>query len=345
MAQLTVGLAGAGAMAGIHLTAWQALGARVGVYSADGRAGELASAAAVGAGTGGSGGGGTAEAVGSLSELLGRHEIIDICTPTFTHKELILAAAGAGRHVICEKPLALRPDDAEQAIKAADAAGVRLFPAHVVRFFPEYATMAKAVRAGTIGEPAVLRFTRTGSYPTWSGWFADPALSGGIIVDQMIHDLDFARLIAGEVTQVYCQARGVLKPPAPPGSVAVATAVLTHAGGAISHVFGEWGLPGTPFRTTFRIAGGNGILEHDSAQAKPFRVTQQARRQDAEGIPRSQGVAESPFLAELREFARAITTGAPARVTALDGLAAVRIAAAAAKSAATGRAVAIGGGR
>jgi predicted dehydrogenase len=326
MPQLTVGLIGAGAMAGVHLPAWQALGARVGIYSTDNNAERLAATAA------------SAAAVTTLHELLDRHEVIDICTPTYTHKDLIVAAAEAGRHIICEKPLALTVEDAEQAIKATRAAGVSLFPAHVVRFFPEYATMATTVRAGALGTPAVLRFTRAGSYPTWSPWFADPELSGGILVDQMVHDFDFARLLAGEVTRVHARARGVLKPPAPPGSVAVATAVLTHSSGAISHVHGEWGLPATRFRTTFKIAGSKGVLEHDSAKTAPFRVT--AERQ-GEGIPGSQGLAESPYLTELREFADAITGRTRSRVTAEDGLAAVRIAVAALKSSQTGLAVAV----
>jgi myo-inositol 2-dehydrogenase/D-chiro-inositol 1-dehydrogenase len=308
-------------MARIHLSAWLELGARVGVHSDDGRAGEMTGA----------------EPVAALDDLLSRYEIIDICTPTFTHKDLVLAAVEAGRHVICEKPLARTVDEARQVVKAAEAANVRLLPAHVVRFFPAYAAMADAVRSGEIGELAVLRFTRAGTYPTWSPWFADPALSGGILVDQMIHDFDLARLVAGEVVRVHAQARGVLEPPAPPGSVAVATAVLTHASGAISHVHGEWGVPGTPFRTSFRIAGAQGLLEHDSVAALPFRVAAQPR--DGAGIPGPDGLAESPYLIELREFAQVITGTGPSRVTAADGLAAVRIAAAAAESAATGRAV------
>ncbi|HEY1701335.1 MAG TPA: Gfo/Idh/MocA family oxidoreductase [Trebonia sp.] len=329
MPPLSVGLVGAGMMARIHLSAWLELGARVGVHSDDGRAGEMTGDPA------------HAEAVSTLAELLSRYEIIDICTPTFTHKDLILAAVEAGRHVICEKPLARTAAEARRVVKAAEAANVRLLPAHVVRFFPAYAAMADAVRSGEIGEPAVLRFTRAGAYPVWSPWFADPALSGGILVDQMIHDFDLARLAAGEVTQVHAQARGVLQPPAPPGSVAAATAVLTHASGAISHVHGEWGVPGTPFRTTFRIAGAQGLLEHDSVVASTFRVAAQPR--DGAGIPGPDGLAESPYLIELREFAQVITGASPSRVTAADGLAAVRIAAAAAESAATGRAITLAG--
>lgn len=334
--QLTVGLIGAGMMAGIHLPAWRSLGARVVVYSIDGRAPELVAAASQDEP-------GTASAVDTLDELLERCQVVDICTPTFTHKDLILAAARAGRHIVCEKPLARTVQEAEEAVAAAETAGVKLFPAHVVRFFPEYEVMVNAVKTGTLGELAVLRFTRAGSFPGWSPWFAEDELSGGILLDQMVHDFDFARYIAGEVIKVHAQVRakdndatgnGAKDNDAEP--VVTATAILTHASQAITHVHGEWGLSGTPFRTTFRIAGADGILEHDSEQAKAYRVAQQG---GGGGVPST----ESPYLAELREFAQAIETNTQPRVTARDGVEAVRIAAAAIESAATGRAVEIGG--
>ncbi|MBF8193877.1 Gfo/Idh/MocA family oxidoreductase [Nonomuraea sp. K274] len=333
MRELDVGLLGAGGIARAHLPAWLALGARVTVLSTDGHARPLAERYADHG----------VEAVDSMDALLASGSIIDVCTPTHTHKELTLAAIAAGRHVVCEKPLALSVADAEEMVAAAETAGVRLFPAHVVRYFPEYAALAEAVAEGAVGEPAVLRFTRSGRYPVWSPWFADPELSGGILIDQMIHDFDFARLLAGEVVRVHAQSRGHLRTPVEPESVAAATAVLTHASGAITHVHGVWGLPDTQFRTTFRIAGPNGVLHHDSLRTKAFRVVAQGHRAEGEGIPGTD-LAESPFLAELRDFAAAVAGGPEPRVSAADGLAAVRIAAAAAESARTGESVEIEGG-
>jgi predicted dehydrogenase len=321
---LDVGLVGAGGMGGVHLAAWVALGARVRVFSDDGRAPARAAGYAAHGVT----------AVDSLDELLAGSAVVDVCTPTYTHKAIGLAAVAAGRHVVCEKPLALTVADAAELVAAARDAGVQLFPAHVVRFFPEYQAMARAVAAGAVGTPAVLRFTRTGASPAWSSWFTDPALSGGILVDQMIHDFDFARLLAGEVVRVYAQHRDGA------GNVAAGTAVLTHAGGAVSHVHGVWGLPGSPFRTSYRIAGPDGVLQHDSGQTEAFRIVVQRAAPAGEGIPNT-SLTESPYLTELREFAAALTGGPPPRVSAEDGLAAVRIAVAAQESAATGRAVEI----
>ncbi|MFE6149762.1 Gfo/Idh/MocA family protein [Streptomyces sp. NPDC057889] len=328
MTRLDVGLIGAGGIARAHLPAWIELGARVTILSTDGNAEKLAAKYAESGVT----------ATHSLAGLLDRSSVVDICTPTFTHRQLALDAIAAGKHVICEKPLALTASEAAEMADAAEAAGVLLFPAHVVRYFPAYAAMAESVGKGAVGTPAVLRFTRSGAYPVWAPWFSDPALSGGILMDQMIHDLDFARMLAGEVVRVHARLRGRQEPGAKPGDVAVGTAVLTHASGAISHVLGVWGLPDLQFRTTFRVAGPDGILEHDSTSLPGFRILAQGTRPPGEGIPGSP-MTESPYLTELREFAGAVDGGPAPRVTARDGVEAVRIAAAAAASARTGEPV------
>ncbi|GAA3795080.1 Gfo/Idh/MocA family protein [Streptomyces phyllanthi] len=327
MAELDVALIGAGGIARTHLPAWTALGARVRVYSPDGRAPALAREFGQ-------------SAAGSREEAVEGADVVDVCTPTDTHPEITLAAVAAGAHVLCEKPLALHPADAAEMAAAAGAAGVRLYPGHVVRWFPAYARLHTLVTGGGLGRVAVARFTRTGRYPTWSDWFADPARSGGILVDQMIHDMDIARWLFGEVVRVHARQSGHLTAPAPEGAVATGTAVLTHATGALTQVVGVWAPPATPFRTTFHIAGTGGTVRHDSLASPGLRVVGTAGQGAgaAEGIP-SGDFGESPYLAQIREFADAFAGGAEPRVSAADGVAAVRIAAAAAESARTGRAV------
>ncbi|GGV58518.1 dehydrogenase [Streptomyces longisporoflavus] len=327
---MRIALIGAGGIARAHLPGWLELGARVGVYTVDGSAEKLAAEYA----------GHDVVAAASLGELLADCTAVDICTPTPTHKELALAAVAAGRHVICEKPLALNASDAEEIAAAAEAAGVRLHPAHVVRYFPAYAAMRRAVGSGDLGDLAVLRFTRGGARPQWAPWFADPAQSGGVIMDLMVHDIDIARWIAGDVVRVHAQTRGVEHATGgTQAEVVSATAVLTHASGVISHITGLWGLPDQQFRTTFRIAGSHGLLRHDSTSVPGYRITAQGVRAANEGIP-SSPMTESPYLSELREFAASWQEGGgEPRVSARDGIEAVRIAEAAVESSRTGRAV------
>lgn len=302
----TVGLLGAGGIANVHLPGWLALGFEVVVHSLDGQAPAITRRY----------GGRTAD---SLDELLDRVEIVDVATPTATHRELVEAAAAAGKHVVSEKPLALTVADSAAMIAACEKAGVRLFPAHVVRYFPAYLAMRNAVRDGRVGVPAVQRFYRIGAGPA-QPWFRDRTLSGGIALDQMIHDFDQARWVAGEVETVYAtQAGGDA-----PGASTTVQAILRHRSGAISHVNGVWGARGLAFRTGYSIAGSGGLLEHDSLEHAAISY---------DGFVEGEGgylppldAAASPYTAELADFVRAIREGGDARVTPQDGLEAVRIA-------------------
>jgi predicted dehydrogenase len=324
LAGLTVGLIGAGNIAHVHVAAWKALGARVLVNSHAGAA-ELAAQYGL-------------EAADSLDALFAEVDFVDIVTPSATHKEITLAAINAGRDVICEKPLTLTAADSRELSEAAAAAGVRIYPAHVVRFFPAYAAAHAAVLEDRIGKVAVARFFRVASSPAGAGWYRDVARSGGVIMDLMVHDLDQARWICGEVTSVYA----VQSPPTVDGISPVNVAAhvtLTHEGGAISHLRATWGASGTQFRSGFSIAGASGVLEYSSAEDTGFAEELQDDASTGDLLIPSSTLYESPYLTQLRELASALRGGAEPRVGAADGIAAVYLAEAARESMATGRAV------
>ncbi len=137
----------------------------------------------------------------SLDELLARDDIdlVSICTPTDTHVELVRAAIRARKHVLVEKPTALDAAAIDALGQEADAAGVLVMPAHCMRFWPAWAWMADAVRAGSLGRACSASFRRLGARPAWSqDFYLDPARSGGAIVDLHIHDADFVRFAFGE---------------------------------------------------------------------------------------------------------------------------------------------------
>jgi predicted dehydrogenase len=324
MSQLRVGIVGAGGISHSHAPHWVTLGADVSVFSVVG-AESLAAEFGL-------------RVIPTLEELLDAVDVVDICTPTATHAALSIAAIRAGRHVLCEKPFG-RTTAQAQAIaaeaRAARARGfdVQVYPAHVARFFPEYAALHDAIERGQIGTPAVLRFSRGGAGAT-SDWFFDDAESGGIILDQMIHDLDQARWIAGEVTRVYA----VQNPPTVDGRVprnVVAHVTLTHASGAISHVQGVWGPPGMEFRTSFDVAGSGGTVRFDSTDRGTVDENLAVSTTANSYLPPTTA-EESPYFAEIREFARAFEGGPPPRVTLEDGVIAVALAEAARESIATG---------
>jgi myo-inositol 2-dehydrogenase/D-chiro-inositol 1-dehydrogenase len=321
---LTVGLIGAGNIAHVHVAAWKALGARVLVHSAAG-AEELAAQYEL-------------EVAATLDGLLETVDFVDIVTPSATHQEIALAAIKAGRDVICEKPLTLRASESHELAEAAAAAGVRIYPAHVVRYFPAYVAAQRAVREGRIGQVAVARFFRQASSPAGAGWYRDVARSGGVIMDLMVHDLDQARWICGEVTSVYA----VQSPPTVEGISPVNVAAhvtLTHEGGAISHLRATWGATGTQFKTGFSIAGADGVLEYSSDSETSFEEELQEGGTGGDLLIPSSTLYESPYLTQLRELAAALTGGPEPRVVAADGAAAVYLAEAARESMATGRTI------
>ena len=324
---LRVGVVGTGFIGETHVAAWAAEGIHAVIHDVDaGRAAALADRHG-------------ARVAESLDALFGAVDVVDICTPTHLHAEVAIAAARAGRHVICEKPMARTLADAEAMLAAARDAGVRLFVAHVVRFFPEYVAARAAVLDGAIGEPAVLRLTRASFRPRQPAghWFFDHAKSGGIVLDLMVHDLDYARWIAGDVVAVHCRSASVAQPEA---GVDHAVAILTHRSGAISHVSASWGYAPPTFRTAVEIAGSHGLIEQDSTATAPVTPSLLA---DAAGggltAMADTGLVGDPFRLELAEFARAIRDGTEARIGAADGLEALRIALAADESARTGAVV------
>lgn len=331
---LRIGVVGTGFMGGTHAAAWIAEGHPVTILGQDG-----ARTAATAAGIG-------AAAATSLSGLLAAVDVVDVCTPTDAHVTIALAAAAAGRHVVCEKPLALSVHDAHRIADACDAAGVRLFVGHVLRYVAEYAAARAIVARGEIGDPAVLRLKRAAFRPRKPAdhWLFDPARSGGMVFDLLIHDMDYARWVAGEVVSVHCRSAAVERPGQ---DIDHAFVILTHASGAITHLTGSWAYGAPTFRTSLEIAGAHGLIEYDSERAQPilsFLHAPPDSGQGAVGISKSLS-REDPFREQLRDIRDAILTGGEARVSARDGIEAVRIGVAANESARTGRAVVPQGAR
>jgi predicted dehydrogenase len=278
----------------------------------------------------------------SLDALVADIDILDICVPTNLHREMTLKAAQAGKHVICEKPIALSVEDGKAMIEACEKAGVRLFIAHVVRFISAYRTAKNTIDAGNIGKPCIIRLTRAGYQPrkTVDNWFVDESRSGGMMLDLMIHDYDFARWIGGDVTRVFAKSLRGKEPNAP---VDYALTTLRFADGAIAHVEGGWAYPVGFFRTSMDIAGTDGLIEwmSDNAQMLHTHLVNPPKEEAAEVAVPSAKAADSPFTAQLKHFYEAIVNNSEPIVTAQDALAALEIGLAAIESAKTGKPVRI----
>lgn len=278
-----------------------------------------------------------------LASLLLDVDVVDICVPTHRHHAIALSAAAAGKHVVCEKPLARTLAQADEIIAACTAAGVKLLVGHVVRYFPEYAQAKAQVAAGKIGSPAVIRLTRGSSQPKWAtdNWLLDFDKSGGLMLDLMIHDFDYARWVAGDVVRVFAKKmNGRLETEAAHEVGNHALAILTHRHGAISHIEGSWAYPAPMFRTRLEIAGENGLIQVDSDETTSIRSYLHETVISGGALP-SSPLAEDPFTTQIKAFYAHLAADTPVAVTAVDAYKALQIALAAVESAQTGEAVVI----
>jgi predicted dehydrogenase len=134
-------------------------------------------------------------------------DIVDICLPPYLHTEVTLAALEAGKHVFCEKPLALSSDDCNRMVAMAQKTQRQLYTGHVLPFLPEYVAAREIIQSGKYGKLLGGHFRRVISDPTWLTDFYDAARVGGPLLDLHVHDAHFIRFLFGMPTAVVSQGR------------------------------------------------------------------------------------------------------------------------------------------
>lgn len=282
----------------------------------------------------------SAQAFESIEKLLRQVEVdvVDVCTPTQTHLKYVKAAAAEGKHVVCEKPLGRTIGQAQEAVRACEEAGVMLFVAHVLRWFPEFRKLHDLIVGGAIGDVAEVRTSRCSAYPRGADdWFADMKNSGGVVLDMIIHDFDWLRWCFGKVKRVY--ARGLADSNIPLTDYALVT--LRFENGVIAHVEGSWARPGG-FYTRVEAAGTEGLLAFSSADSVPLVIEKKQPEGAGGGVPVPESpTATSPYYQELAHFIDCLEQGRTPEVRGEDGLEAVRIAEAALRSISSGQPVAL----
>lgn len=132
----------------------------------------------------------------TFADVFDHIDAVYVCTPNTEHERLVVEAAAAGKHVLCEKPLAASSEACERMIAACDAAGVRLMTAYRLHFEPGTLEVLREIRQGRIGEPRY--FTSAFSMQTRPGGIrTDPALGGGALWDIGIYCINAARMVFG----------------------------------------------------------------------------------------------------------------------------------------------------
>lgn len=271
----------------------------------------------------------------NLDRLLAACDAVVICSENVRHRELAVKAAEAGRHVLCEKPLATTPADARAMVGACEKAGVLLGTAFPVRQSGAVMSLRDAVRDGVLGRVLMIRGTNRGTMP--GGWFVDPTLSGGgAVTDHTVHVVDAIRFVTGEeITSVYAEADTHFYPDL---SVEDCGLLLMElSGGGIVSLDPSWSRPNQAFPTwgdvTMEVSGTEGVANVDYT-AQHTNVYTNSRVRAAQ-----LGWGEDNDLLLVVDFVQAIREGRAPMASGEDGRRAVEIVEAAYASIASGEAV------
>ena len=246
-------------------------------------------------------------------------DLVDICLPPAMHAQATVRALRAGKHVFCEKPIAVSLADGTRMVRAAEASGKQLLIGHVLPMFPEYNFVIEAARKGRYGRLLGGHFKRIISDPKWIPDFYDPLTVGGPLVDLHIHDAHFIRLLCGMPTAVFSRGRmrgDVVEMVTtqflfdnPSLVVTAASGVINQQGRAFTHAYEVYFERAT---LLFDFA----VLDGKPQLATPVTVL------SADGkVSRPELGSGDPidaFASEIKEVVKSVRTGKPSTLLAGD---------------------------
>ncbi|HUD45250.1 MAG TPA: Gfo/Idh/MocA family oxidoreductase [Candidatus Baltobacteraceae bacterium] len=216
-----------------------------------------------------------------FEELLadGEVELVDLCTPTPAHPEQCIAALQAGKHVLCEKPLARTSAAAREILRVAESSPGILMPAMCMRFWPGWSWLKEVVQKEPYGRILAARFRRVSEMPGWSKQdiYGGAIDLGGALFDLHIHDTDFINFLFGRPAAVF--SSGVINSA---GTVDHVVTQYIYPGGPAVHAEGNWLLT-RGFNMAFTIHCQRATLDFDLGRgADAMQIAEQ--RQPARSI-------------------------------------------------------------
>lgn len=276
-------------------------------------------------------------------------DLVVVATPDFLHKEHVIAAAEAGKHVLCEKPMALTLDDADAMIRACEQAHVRLMIGHSRRFTGRYLAVRKAIDTGRLGCVRLMRENErrprpaagvSGSFWTAGHWSAEPQYSLGVALTTGVHEVDLFRWFAGSEAVRVCAEMRATRPGLPVPDFM--TLVIEFENGAIASSEMSNSVPaGYPMFHQLDVIGTEGAIQVKDDQQQTLVHYQDHMAAFPDAAARLLHVQDA-YTAELAAFVRAWQQDAPVPLDPHEARAALRIALAAIESAQTGKAVRLG---
>ncbi len=274
--------------------------------------------------------------VSSVEEMFGipSADAVLIATPHDTHERLTVMAAEAGKHIFCEKAMALTVDECRVMIEAAEIHGVKLMVGHKRRLRPEYARLAEIVHSGRLGKPVAATVTGFHYSDYYRGWWSEKGRSGGELHCAGAHDLDFLRFLMGDVQTVFAvEGPRISSEHDWPDSILV---TLQFRSGAVGSLQIAFNYPMLSFQNSFatRIACERGAVWYDPEQ---ITVAWQEIGGEEQEVKFSDHGYNEAYRLELKNFVEWIQQDAEPILTAENGLRCVELMQAAYQSATEGK--------
>jgi predicted dehydrogenase len=294
-----------------------------------------------------------ATAFPSLEALLAAEiEAIYIATPVYLHHEHVACCVRAGKHVLCEKPLAMSTAEGRDMVALARACKVHLGLAFMMRFHSQHQEALKIIQSGKLGKPVYGRAQLSCWYPPLaSAWRQDPGKGGGgSLVDMGVHCIDLLEMFFGPVASVTCHIANLVQDYRSEDS---AVATLVFKNGAFGTVDTFFCIPDEGSQNVLELYGSEGsilakgTIGQGSVGEMFFYSPQRGDGYDVrQARDAGKGIKLSPppvnmYRAEIEEFSQAVLDGGKSALNAAEGLRSQRILEACYESARTAKTVGI----
>jgi predicted dehydrogenase len=243
-------------------------------------------------------------------------EVVDVCSPTPTHLEIVTAALKAGKHVVCEKPLG-RTLKETQAI-AGEAARAKTFfmPAMVMRFWAEWVWLKQAVTERRYGKVLSAHFTRLSPMPPKGKWLRDGKQSGGALLDLHIHDTDFVHWLFGMPRAVFSRGYSLIS-----GEVDHVVTQYIYDDTPLVVAEGGWTLDeGMTFAMRYTVKFERATAEFDLSRTPTLLLANRGHVEKP-----NQVVAADAYRSELAYFLNCVRGGVKPAVTVKEAVEVMRI--------------------
>ncbi len=276
-------------------------------------------------------------------EMLAKADIdaVSVCTPNKFHASQTIDACNAGKHVLCEKPMAINDEECEAMIEAAVRNNVQLMVGFTHRFYNYNQKAKELIAQGVIGKPFMIRvrFAHEGPYISWpakSNWFFNKELAGGgALLDMGIHALDIMRFLVGDIKDISANL-GTLVRTMEVEDNAICT--VNFDNGAMGYLEVGWSSKSGILGIEVYGEDGSMVIDYST----PIKIYVDKKKIiGGPGWIELKDCTGGGWDAEMKAFIQSLQNGTPVPVNGFDGLKGVRLAMAAYKSNAEGRKVSL----